>query len=173
RGGEGEGGGGRLDATNAVGAGAEIPEAPSRAGERFGAWELLDEIGRGGMGTVHLARRADAEFEKRVAIKLMRPGFASDVDLRRFKSERQIAAVLDHPNIARLLDGGTTPEGAPYFVMEHVEGGPLLEYCRERGLSIRERLVLFRQICAAVQYAHQHLVVHRDLKPGNILVTAG
>jgi non-specific serine/threonine protein kinase/serine/threonine-protein kinase len=163
--------GGMLDAPNAVEAGAEVPDAPSRAGERVGAYELLDEIGSGGMGTVHLARRADDEFEKRVAIKLMRPGFASDLDLRRFKSERQISAVLDHPNIARLLDGGTTPAGAPYFVMEHVEGGPLLEYCRKRALSVRERLILFRQICAAVQYAHQHLVVHRDLKPGNILVT--
>jgi tetratricopeptide (TPR) repeat protein len=167
-----EGDGGILDASNAVEAGAEIPEAPSREGERVGAYELLTEIGQGGMGTVHLARRADDEFEKRVAIKLMRPGFATDLDLRRFKSERQISAALDHPNIARLLDGGTTPEGAPYFVMEHVEGGLLLEHCRERGLSIRERLILFQQICAAVQYAHQHLVVHRDLKPGNILVTA-
>jgi tetratricopeptide (TPR) repeat protein len=164
--------GGMLDASNAVAAGAEVPETPSRKGERVGAYELLAEIGSGGMGTVHLARRADDEFEKRVAIKLMRPGFATDLDLRRFKSERQIAAVLDHPNIARLLDGGSTPEGAPYFVMEHVEGGPLLEYCRERGLSVRERLILFQEICAAVQYAHQHLVVHRDLKPGNILVTA-
>ena len=166
-----EGDGGMLDAPNAVEAGAEVPEAPSREGERVGAYELLAEIGQGGMGTVHLARRADAEFERRVAIKLMRPGFATDLDLRRFKSERQISAVLDHPNIARLLDGGTTPQGAPYFVMEHVEGGPLLEYCRERRLPLRDRLVLFRQICAAVQYAHQHLVVHRDLKPGNILVT--
>jgi serine/threonine protein kinase len=167
-----EGEGGMLDASNAVEAGAEVPEAPSRTGERVGPYELLEEIGRGGMGTVHLARRADDEFEQRVAIKLMRPGFASDLDLKRFRSERQIAAVLDHPNIARLLDGGTTREGAPFFVMEHVEGGPLLEYCRKQGLSVRERLVLFRQICAAVQYAHQHLVVHRDLKPGNILVTA-
>jgi tetratricopeptide (TPR) repeat protein len=166
-----EGDGGMLDAPNAVEAGAEVPESPSRAGERMGAYELLAEIGSGGMGTVHLARRADDEFEKRVAIKLMRPGFATDLDLRRFKSERQISAVLDHPNIARLLDGGSTAEGAPYFVMEHVEGGPLLEHCRERGLSVRERLILFQQICAAVQYAHQHLVVHRDLKPGNILVT--
>jgi non-specific serine/threonine protein kinase/serine/threonine-protein kinase len=167
-----EGDGGMLDAPNAVEAGAEVPEAPSRAGERVGPYELLAEIGRGGMGTVHLARRADDEFEQRVAIKLMRPGFASDLDLKRFKSERQIAAVLDHPNIARLLDGGATAEGAPYFVMEHVEGGPLLDYCRERGLSVRQRLILFRQICGAVQYAHQNLVVHRDLKPGNILVTA-
>ncbi|MET0620629.1 MAG: protein kinase [Thermoanaerobaculia bacterium] len=167
-----EGDGGMLDASNAVEAGAEVPEAPSREGERVGPYELLAEIGRGGMGAVHLARRADDEFEQRVAIKLMRPGFASDLDLKRFRSERQIAAVLDHPNIARLLDGGATPEGAPYFVMEHVEGGPLLEYCRERGLSVRERLILFQQVCAAVQYAHQHLVVHRDLKPGNILVTA-
>jgi tetratricopeptide (TPR) repeat protein len=167
-----EGDGGMLDATDAVSAGAEVPEAPSRAGERVGAYELLAEIGRGGMGTVHLARRADDEFEKSVAVKLMRPGFASDLDLKRFRSERQIAAVLDHPNIARLLDGGTTADGAPYFVMEHVEGLPLLEFCRQRRLSVREGLILFRQICAAVQYAHQHLVVHCDLKPGNILVTA-
>jgi tetratricopeptide (TPR) repeat protein len=160
-----------LDAANAVAAGAEVPGPPGREGERVGAYELEGEIARGGMGVVFLARRADDEFQKKAAIKLMRPGLIGKSDLRRFRSERQIAAALDHPNIARLLDGGTTAAGEPYFVMEYVEGRPLLEFCRSHGLSLRARLDLFRRICDAVQYAHQHLVVHRDLKPGNILVT--
>ena len=167
-----EGDGGMLDASNAVAGGAEIPGLPDRTGERVGAYALLGEIGHGGMGVVYLARRADDEFQKKVAIKLMRPGLVSELDLRRFRSERQIAAAFDHPNIARLLDGGTTPGGEPFFVMEHVEGEPLLDSCAERGLSVRQRLALFQDVCAAVQYAHQNLVVHRDLKPGNILVTA-
>jgi non-specific serine/threonine protein kinase/serine/threonine-protein kinase len=149
------------------------PSPPSRAGERIGAYALLAELGHGGMGTVYLARRADDEFQQRVAVKLVRPGMASEEALRRFRGERQISASLDHPNIARLLDGGATEAGEPYFVMEYVEGEPLLDHCRRAGLSIRDRLELFRQICAAVQYAHTHLVVHRDLKPENILVTAG
>jgi eukaryotic-like serine/threonine-protein kinase len=165
-----EGEGGMIDAGNAVVAGAEVPEPPGRAGERVGAYALEAEIARGGMGVVYLARRADAEFQKNVAIKLMRPGLIGGADLRRFKSERQIAAALDHPHIARLLDGGTTAAGEPYFVMEYVEGRPLLEFCRSRRLALRARLDLFRRVCDAVQYAHQHLVVHRDLKPGNILV---
>ena len=163
--------GGMLDAENAVAAGVEVPPMPGRAGERIGVYALTAEIARGGMGVVYLARRADDAFERRVAVKLMRPGLVSEQDLRRFRGERQIAAGLDHPYIARLLDGGTTAAGEPYLVMEHVEGEPLLEYCRARGLPVRERLRLFREICAAVQYAHQHLVVHRDLKPGNVLVT--
>ena len=167
-----EGEDGMLDASNAVAAGAEIPALPDRSGERVGAYALLGEIGHGGMGVVYLARRADDEFQKKVAIKLMRPGFVSELDLRRFRSERQIAAAFDHPNIARLLDGGTTRRGEPFFVMEHVEGEPLLEYCAEHGLTVRQRLGLFQDVCAAVQYAHQNLVVHRDLKPGNVLVTA-
>ncbi|HWZ85241.1 MAG TPA: protein kinase [Thermoanaerobaculia bacterium] len=163
--------GGILDAPNAVAGTAEVSQAPGRAGQRIGAYELLAEIGHGGMGVVYLARRADDEFQKRVAVKLMRPGLVSELDLRRFRGERQIAAALDHPGIARLLDGGTTGDGEPYFVMEHVEGQPLLEFCDDHGLSLPERLALFRDVCAAVQYAHQNLVVHRDLKPGNILVT--
>ena len=134
-------------------------------------YELLSEIGRGGMGVVYLARRADDEFQRRVAIKLVSGGLADEVALGRFRSERQISASLDHPHIARLLDGGTTAAGEPYFVMEYVEGEPLLSYCETRGLTTRERLRLFQDVCAAVQYAHQNLVVHRDLKPGNILVT--
>ncbi|MGE5414806.1 MAG: serine/threonine-protein kinase, partial [Syntrophomonadaceae bacterium] len=163
--------GGLLDATNAVSGGAEVPEATSRKGERVGAYALVEEIARGGMGVVYLARRADDEFQKKVAVKLLRPGLFTEVDVRRFRSERQIVAALDHPHIARLLDGGTTTAGEPYLVMEFVEGRPLLEHCRGNDVSLPERLALFREICAAVQYAHQHLVVHRDLKPGNILVT--
>jgi eukaryotic-like serine/threonine-protein kinase len=150
----------------------EPPEPPRRRiGERIGAWEILEEIGHGGMGQVYLARRADDEFQKKVAIKLVRSGMASAEVLQRFRNERQISAALEHPGIARLIDGGTTARGEPYFVMEYVAGVPLLDYCRDRRLSIRDRLRLFREICAAVQYAHQHLVVHRDLKPGNVLVS--
>ncbi len=145
---------------------------PSRAGERVGAYGLLSELGQGGMGMVYLARRADDQYQKKVAVKLIRPGMASDFALERFRSERQISASLEHPNIARLLDGGTTSNGEPYFVLEYVEGEPLIEYCDRRRLPIDARLRLFGEVCAAVQYAHQNLVVHRDIKPGNVLVTA-
>jgi tetratricopeptide (TPR) repeat protein/predicted Ser/Thr protein kinase len=141
------------------------------AGDRIGAYEILKEIGHGGMGIVYLARRADEQFERTVAIKVARAGFAGDSLTRRFRSERQIVANLDHPNIARLLDGGATSDGRPYLVMEYVEGEALTQWCDARGLGIRERLEIFLEVCAAVQYAHQHLVVHRDLKPANILVT--
>jgi eukaryotic-like serine/threonine-protein kinase len=143
-----------------------------RPGERIGPYEIAGEIGRGGMGEVYLARRADEEFEQKVAIKFIRPGVADDDALHRFRKERQISASLDHPGIARLLDGGTTESGEPYFVMEYVEGEGLLEYSRRHALSVEARLRLFRDVCAAVRYAHQNLVVHRDIKPGNILVTA-
>jgi non-specific serine/threonine protein kinase/serine/threonine-protein kinase len=142
------------------------------AGDRIGAYEISREIGHGGMGIVYLARRADEQFERRVAIKIARAGFAGDPFERRFRAERQIVANLDHPNIGRLLDGGATPDGRPYLVMEHVEGQPLTQWCEARGLGTTERLEIFLEVCAAVQYAHQHLVVHRDLKPANILVTA-
>src|SRR5262249_11433822 len=130
------------------------------------------EIGHGGMGVVYLAVRADDHYRKRVAIKLVQRGMDVDFVIRRFRHERQILASLDHPNIARLLDGGATPSGLPYFVMEYIEGQPIDEYCDHNRLSTVERLKLFRQVCAAVQYAHQNLVVHRDIKPGNILVTS-
>ncbi len=139
-------------------------------GRRIGSYRLIRELGHGGMGAVYLAVRADEQFQKRVAIKLVKRGL--DTDLQRFRNERQILASLDHPNIARLLDGGTTEDGLPYFVMEYVEGQPLVEYCDQRKLSTAERLKLFRTVCSAVHYAHQNLVVHRDLKPSNILVTA-
>jgi eukaryotic-like serine/threonine-protein kinase len=141
-------------------------------GRRIGAYELLTCLGRGGMGEVWRARRADAEFEKEVAVKLVRVGYASEFVLQRFRAERQILATLEHPNIARLIDGGVTAEGQPFLVMELVDGSPIDEYCESRALPIAQRLRLFREVCAAVSYAHQRLVVHRDLKPSNILVTS-
>ena len=140
-------------------------------GIRVGPYRIVQEIGRGGMGVVYLAERADDEFRKRVALKVVKRGMDTDEVLRRFRHERQILASLEHPNIARLLDGGATADGRPYLVMEHIEGEPIDEYCDRRRLGIRERLELFRAVCGAVQHAHQRLVVHRDIKPSNILVT--
>ena len=140
-------------------------------GYRLGAWAIVREIGRGGMGAVYLAKRADGEFEKEVAIKVLKRGTDTEEVLRRFRAERQILARLDHPNIARLLDAGTTDDDLPYFVMDYVKGKPITEYADENRLSIAARLKLFRVVCGAVSYAHQNLVIHRDLKPGNILVT--
>src|SRR5579864_3320666 len=122
------------------------------------------------MGTVYRAVRS-SDFEKQVAIKLVKRGMDTDFILRRFRHERQILAGLDHPNIARLLDGGATEDGRPYLVMEYIEGTPITEYCDQRSLPTHDRLELFRTVCGGVQYAHQNLVVHRDLKPSNILVT--
>ncbi len=143
----------------------------SAAGQRIGSYVILRELGRGGMGTVYLAARADQEFQKQVAIKLLKRGTDTDEVLRRFRSEREILARLEHPNIARLFDGGTTEDGLPYFVMEYVIGSPVTEFCIGRGLPLEDRLQLFLKICGAVRFAHQNLVVHRDLKPANILIT--
>jgi serine/threonine protein kinase/Tol biopolymer transport system component len=140
-------------------------------GERVGAYRIVGELGRGGMGAVYLAERADSEFRRRVAVKVVKRGMDTDSILRRFRNERQILAALDHPNIARLLDGGTTTDGRPYFVMEYINGAPITQYCDARRLGIGERLRLFQQVCAALSYAHQNLVIHRDVKPSNILVT--
>jgi eukaryotic-like serine/threonine-protein kinase len=150
---------------------ATEPASGSLVGRRIGAYRIVRELGRGGMGAVYLAERADEQFRKQVAIKLVKQGMDSDAILQRFRSERQILASLDHPNIAMLLDAGTTDDGLPYFIMEYVEGQPIDVYSRTRGLSTRERLDLFGLVCAAVQHAHEHHVVHRDLKPSNILVT--
>jgi TolB-like protein/tetratricopeptide (TPR) repeat protein len=141
-------------------------------GRRLGAYQVQREIGRGGMGAVYEALRADNEFTRRVAIKLVKRGMDTDFILRRFRKERQILAALDHPHIGGLLDGGTTDDGLPYFVMEFIEGQPIYAYCDERKLSVNERLKLFRTICDAVHYAHQKQVVHRDIKPSNVLVTS-
>jgi serine/threonine protein kinase len=149
------------------------PENPQRLeGRRVGPYEILREIGQGGMGTVYLAVRADHAFRKQVALKIVRPEAGSQEVLRRFQQEREILATLDHPNIARLLDGGSTEQGLPYFVMEYVAGEPIDLYCDRHKLNVAARLELFRTVCAAVVYAHRTGIVHRDLKPGNILVTA-
>jgi non-specific serine/threonine protein kinase/serine/threonine-protein kinase len=143
----------------------------SLVGRHLGSYKLLEVIGHGGMGTVYLAERTDGRFHKQVAIKVVPAALHSAELLRRFNSEQQILAKLEHPNIAHLLDAGMSSEGIPYLVMEYVAGTPVNEYCWTRHMSMHERLDLFRTICSAVHYAHQHLVIHRDLKPGNILVT--
>jgi eukaryotic-like serine/threonine-protein kinase len=148
----------------------EIDAAQSRD-RHIGPWKLLRLLGRGGMGAVYLAERVDGQFEQKAALKLARFGFDDGDARRRFLAERQIVARLEHPNIARLIDGGVTSDERPYFVMELVEGEPLLAYGDGRRLSVRERLALFLQLGDAVQYAHRHLVVHRDVKPSNVLVT--
>jgi non-specific serine/threonine protein kinase/serine/threonine-protein kinase len=148
-----------------------LDTSQSMEGRRVGPYRLLKKIGSGGMGSVFVAARADQEFEQRVAIKLVRPGMNTRAILQRFLKERQVLAGLDHPNIARLLDGGSTPEGLPYLVMEYVDGTPMDRYADEHQLNVTQRVQLFRTVCDAVQYSHQNLIVHRDLKPANILVT--
>src|SRR6202165_643551 len=150
----------------------EITGRDSKVGRRLGPYQIVELIGVGGMGEVYRAVRADDQYSKQVALKLVRSGQDSSFVINRFKNERQILASLDHPNIARLLDGGTTEEGVPYFVMELIEGQRIDEYCNARRLATTERLELFLRVCSAVQYAHQRLIIHRDIKPGNILVTA-
>jgi len=135
---------------------------------QFGQWRTLRKIGSGGMGEVWLAERNDGEFEQRVAIKQL--SYPTPGLMQRFRQERQILARLEHPNIARLIDGGITADGSPYLVMDYVDGVPITQFAREQNLGLRARLQLFLQVCGAVQYAHQNLVVHRDLKPSNILV---
>lgn len=138
----------------------------------IGPYRVVRELGRGGMGTVYLAERADEQYQKQVAIKLIKRGMDTDAVIRHFWNERQILASFDHPNIARLFDGGTSEDGLSYFVMEYVDGVPISDFCDAHALSITERLKLFREVCAAVSYAHRHLVIHRDIKPSNILITA-
>jgi len=147
------------------------PQSSQPLGQ-LGGYELIRELGHGGMGTVYLARRADGQYEQQVALKLVRTHMQTGFFTSRFRAERQILAHLNHPNITRLLDGGVGPDGAPYLVMEYVDGIPVTRYCDQRRLTIAERLRLFLQICSAAEYAHRNLIVHRDLKPGNILVTA-
>lgn len=147
------------------------PEAPElTAGARIGPFRVLDELGRGGMGTVYLAERADGSFDQQVALKLIRVGFGSELLRERFLRERRILARLEHPNIARLIDGGLTEDGWPWFALERVRGTPIVDYCDRLGLPLAARLDLVGQVCRAVQHAHANLVVHRDLKPSNLLV---
>ena len=142
------------------------------AGSQVGPYRLVRALGAGGMGAVYLVERADGEFEQRLALKVVRGGFGTPFMLERFREERRILASLEHPNIGRLIDGGTTDTGLPYVAMEYVEGEPIDEFCRTRRLPVRSRLEIFMRVCAAVHYAHQRLVVHRDIKAANILVTA-
>ena len=146
-------------------------EERSMIGRQVGSYKIIEEIGRGGMGAVYLAQRADEQYESLVAVKVIKRGMDTDHILRSFRNERQILAYLNHPNIVRLFDGGTTVDGLPYFIMGYINGQPIKEYCDEKRLSVDERLNLFLKVCSAVQYAHQNLIVHRDLKPSNILVT--
>jgi len=155
---------------------AEEPAEPEPVqgleGQRLGPYRIERKLGSGGMGDVYLAERADEEYQQRVAIKLVRAGVYSSQVQSRLRMERQILARLEHPNIARLLDGGRAPDGTPYLVMEYVDGEPIDRYCDRNRLDLDARLALVRQVCAAVHYAHQNLIVHRDLKPNNILITA-
>lgn len=148
----------------------EHGNSPLPAGSLVGPYRILEEIGRGGMAVVYRAERADGEFNRQVAVKLLKRGLTAEEIVRDFEQERRILAGLDHPNIAHLLDAGRTADGQPYFVMEYVEGRPVTRYCDENGLSVEARLKLFLTVAAAVEYAHRNLVVHRDLKPSNILV---
>ena len=148
----------------------ELSDLPPETGTA-GSYRILKKIGRGGMGSVYLAERADEVYKREVAVKILRRGMDSEDILARFHRERQILAQFSHPNITHLIDGGLTDDGRPYFVMEYVEETPITEYCDEHKLNIRDRFGLFTQVCEALQYAHQNLVIHRDLKPSNILVT--
>jgi serine/threonine-protein kinase len=147
-------------------------ERETEASSLIGPWRLLRELGRGGMGSVWLAERADGQYQQAAALKLIKRGMDSDAIQARFLSERRILATLEHPNIARLLDGGIAADGRPYFAMEYVSGVPLQEFARQGQLDLRQRLALFLKLCHAVAYAHNRLVVHRDLKPSNVLVGA-
>jgi serine/threonine protein kinase len=151
---------------------ADDHESELLINQTIGHYKISKLIGAGGMGAVYLAERADQQYKKQVAIKVIKRGMDTDSVLRHFRNERQILASFDHPNIGRLLDGGATESGLPYFVMEYVEGLPINTYCDAHALSITDRLKLFREVCAAVTYAHRHAVIHRDIKPSNILVTS-
>ncbi len=140
-------------------------------GATLGAFKVVSRLASGGMGTVYLGERSDGQYQLKVAVKVVKRGMDSEEILRRFKDERQTLAALDHPNIARLIDGGVTTDGRPFLVMEFVDGVPIDAYCDAKGLKVPERLTLFRQVCDGVHHAHQNLVIHRDIKPSNILVT--
>jgi serine/threonine-protein kinase len=162
---------GVADAPFAASAVGAIDAATGRD-RRIGPYRVVRELGRGGMGVVYLAERDDGQYRQRVAVKLLRSSPDAEELRRRFLAERQILASLSHPHIAQLLDGGISDGELPYLVIEYVDGLPITDYCDRHRLGIDERLRLFQDVCAAVQHAHQNLVLHRDLKPGNVLVTA-
>ncbi|HKA02266.1 MAG TPA: serine/threonine-protein kinase, partial [Candidatus Solibacter sp.] len=165
--------GGEPEFSAAIDAAAAIAARPSfTEGNVIGPYRITQILGEGGMGTVYEGVRADDEFRHTVAIKALRMSTRSEAGRHRFLRERQILAELDHPNIARLFEGGRASDGSPYIVMERIHGEPLIDFANSRGLSICQRLELFRKVAIAVQYAHQKLIIHRDLKPGNILVAA-
>ena len=149
----------------------DAPDADALIGTCLGPWRLVSVLGRGGMGTVYRAERADGQYRQDVAVKLLGSGPRDSYAIERFRTERQVLASLTHPNIAALLDGGFAPDGTPYLVMELVDGVPITEWCATERLPLEARLRLFRVVCDAVQHAHRALVVHRDLKPSNILVS--
>jgi serine/threonine protein kinase/tetratricopeptide (TPR) repeat protein len=151
---------------------ASEDEQPDLAGRHIGPFKVIRRISQGGMGAVYLAARADGLYNRQVALKVIKPGMDTDFIIRRFRDERQILASLDHPNIAKLFNGGTTAYGLPYFVMEFIEGEPINEYCDNHKLNTKERLKLFCTVCSAVEHAHEKNVIHRDIKPANVLVTA-
>jgi len=145
-------------------------DLPDRVGERLGAYRIVKEIGRGGMGAVYLAERADGQFERQVAIKVLKRGTDTEEVLRRFRAERQILAKLDHPCITQLFDAGVTSDGLPYFVMELVSGQRITSFANAENVSLRSRLELFLKVCSAVRAAHENGIIHRDIKPSNVLV---
>ncbi len=147
-------------------------EDDSFIGKQFGVYKVERKIGTGGMAYVYLVSRVDNEFEQSAALKIIKRGMDTDEIIRRFKHERQTLANLDHPNIAKIIDGGTTEEGLPFFLMQYIDGIPITDYCDQNKLSVDQRLELFGKVCSAVNYAHQNLIVHRDLKPSNILITS-
>src|SRR5262245_61662080 len=148
---------------------ALVPPVPERPGEVIGSYKLLEQIGDGGFGVVFLAEQTEP-VRRKVALKVLKPGMDTRQIVARFEAERQALAIIDHPNIAQVFDGGATPSGRPYFVMELVKGLPITRYCDERRMSVRERLELFVPVCRAMQHAHQKGIIHRNLKPSNILI---
>src|SRR5688572_24778792 len=145
--------------------------ADALVGQNIGNYKIVGELGRGGMGAVYLAQRDDGKFQQKVAVKLLKSELNTADIRRRFHREQQILAALAHPNIARLLDAGTTADGLPFLVMEYIEGLPIDEFCKRESLDLKKRLEIFRTVCEAVSFAHRNLIVHRDLKPSNILIT--
>jgi serine/threonine protein kinase len=149
---------------------ADLPPPSEGPGTRIGPYKLLEQIGEGGMGLVFVAEQQQP-VRRRVALKVIKPGMDSRPVIARFEAERQALAMMDHAHIAKVYDGGATPEGRPYFVMELVKGTPITDYCDAHRLTTRQRLELFRDVCQAVQHAHQKGIIHRDLKPSNVLVS--